>query len=101
MTLLVARADANLADAYRDFANRAGERFASEDNDPATGDGASVWFLGHWGWMHYAAKAHFRKLSVTGPLPEAGDVLIVPVYVDKGHALRRLPKLEVSLVKLD
>jgi hypothetical protein len=96
VALLVARADADLADAYRDFATRAGERFASH-----RGEDAAIWFLGHWGWMHYSEKAGFRKLSVTDPIPQEGDLLISPVYVDKGHALRRLPKVEASLAKLD
>jgi hypothetical protein len=94
VTFAVARADADTADSYRDFAATARSRIG-----PAPG--ASVWFLGHWGWMHYAEQAGFRMLHVTGPFPADGDVVIVPRYVDKGHVLERLPAVAASLHQLD
>jgi hypothetical protein len=101
VTFLVARADADFADAYRDFALRARERFATTGGSPDGEAGATVWFLGHWGWMHYAEKAGFQKLNATGPYPAEGDHLIAPAYADKGHVLSRLPIVAASLTKLD
>jgi hypothetical protein len=101
VTFLVARADADFADVYRDFASRAREELATDRADSTGGAGASVWFLGHWGWMHYAEKAGFRMLHVTGPYPEIGDYVIAPAYADKGHVLSRLPSIAERLRKLD
>ena len=101
VTFLVARIDADFADSYRDFAPRAGERLATERASRAEAGGATVWFLGHWGWSYYAEKAGFRQLHARAPYPEDGDYLIVPAYVDKGKVLERLPRLAESLRKID
>jgi hypothetical protein len=89
----VAIADSDYADAYRDFAARAEAQLGTEDDD--------IWFLGHWGWLYYAERAGLRKLHATGPYPETGDLLIVPVQVDKGAVLERTPRLRERLLKLD
>jgi hypothetical protein len=91
----VARVDAEYADSYRDFARNARTRL------PPDRAGAQVWFVGHWGWLHYAERAGFRQLHVRGPHPEAGDYLIEPAYVDKGRVLERVPGLKERLHKID
>jgi len=93
----VARVDAQTAAAYRDFAPVARERAEAAGVAPD----ARVWFLGHWGWMHYANAAGLRQLHVDGPLPAAGDALVVPRYVDKGRVLPRLPALQERLQQID
>lgn len=89
----VAVADADYADAYRDFASRAEAQLGSEDAD--------IWFVGHRGWLYYAERAGLRKLHVTGPYPGAGDLLIVPVQLEEDALLERTPRLRERLQKLD
>jgi hypothetical protein len=91
----VARVDADYADSYRDFAANA------RDQLPADRADATIWFVGHWGWLHYAEQAGFRQLHARGPYPEPGDILIEPAYVDKGSVLVRVPQLVARLHKLD
>jgi len=93
--IAVARVDADYAECYRDFAATARTHLPPERAD------APIWFVGHWGWLHYAERAGFRQLHVRGPQPEAGDILIEPVYVDKGSVLARVPQLTSRLHKLD
>jgi len=89
----IARVDADYADSYRDFARRARTHLPPDRAD------AKVWFVGHWGWLHYAERAGFMQLHARGPHPEAGDYLIEPAYVDKGRV--RVPGLQERLHKLD
>jgi hypothetical protein len=84
-TTLVAIADADHAASYRDFAARARDQHA-----PAQG---SLWFVGHWGWMHYAAAAGLRQLDAKSPFPERGDRVVIPWDVDKGPTLDLRPDL--------
>jgi len=91
----VARVDADYADSYRDFAMKA------RDHLPADRADATVWFVGHWGWLYYAERAGFQQLHAGGPYPESGDFLIEPSYVDKGRVLTRMPQLKARLHKLD
>jgi hypothetical protein len=91
----VARVDADYADSYRDFAATARDRLPADRAD------ATIWFVGHWGWLYYAEQAGFRQLHVRGPHPEPGDILIEPAYVDKGVVLARVPNLAARLHKLD
>jgi hypothetical protein len=93
LAFTVAIADADYADTYRDFAARAEAQLGNEETD--------IWFLGHWGWLYYAERAGLRKLHTTGPYPEPGDLLIVPVHVDKGAVLERTPRLRERLLQLD
>jgi hypothetical protein len=101
IALLVARADADFAETYRDFAGSARDRIEAHHGGRSAEEGGSVWFLGHWGWIHYAEKAGLRKLHTIGPYPENGDFLIVPTYVDKGLVLERSPRVAVSLQRVD
>jgi hypothetical protein len=97
VSLMVAHVDARTADSYRAFAGTARARLASAGIAPD----ATVWFVGHWGWMHYAQSAGFHQIHVTGPFPEPGDAVIVPRYVDQGRVLERLPKLTDRLHPID
>jgi hypothetical protein len=101
VAFLVARADADFAETYRDFAPRVRELVASHRTGRANAGEASVWFVGHWGWSYYAEKAGLRQLHAQGPYPEDGDYLVVPAYADKGKVLERLPRLAESLRKID
>jgi len=98
VAFLVARADSEYAETYRDFAARAHAVIAQRDENAVD---ATIWFLGHWGWIHYAERAGLRKLHSTGPRPERGDFLIVPRFVEKGWVLERLPKLAARLEQVD
>ncbi len=72
-------ADYQYADAYRQYARRARERFA--------GRSETVWFVGHWGWQFYAQRAGFRMLNRDGPYPAATDLLIWPKRVHIGDVM--------------
>ncbi len=72
----VAFADAEFADAHRDYARDARRKFQSED----------IWFNGHWGWQHYCEDVqgyrHAWWFGVEGELPPAGAILL---ETDKVH----------------
>jgi len=97
--LAVQAADYEYAAVYRDFATRfeaeAGRRY---------GPDRRIWFVGHWGWKHYAQKAGWTMLHRDGPEPSPGDVVIYPVMVHVGdvwsghEALRRKLLLRESVV---
>lgn len=92
-TALVAVADHDHAESYRDFARRGPERHA-----PA---GGTLWFVGHWGWMHYAAEAGMRQLDARTPAPAPGDRVVIPWDVDKGPTLSLRPDLLQRLRPVD
>lgn len=49
-----------------------------------TGDRrGTVWFLGHWGWQWYAARAGMRQYDAATSRLRPGDVLVVPSYVQR------------------
>lgn len=75
MAFAVNIADAEYAATYRDFASDFSRRHESP---------ARTWFVGHWGWLHYAQKAGFRQLHRDGPRPQSGDYLIWPERVHVG-----------------
>jgi hypothetical protein len=75
-----AAADYQYADSYRHFAHYVAEKYG-EKNQPA---GAQVWFMGHWGWQHYAAQNRLRQVTLSGPVPQPGDIIASPVIVHKG-----------------
>jgi hypothetical protein len=76
LTATVALADAEYANAYRALAERARAEWVQP--------GRRVWFVGHWGWMHYARRAGLVQLHAEGPFPEPGDLLVWPRHVDVG-----------------
>jgi len=39
---------------------------------------AHLWFVGHWGWQWYAARAGLRQVDVERPELASGDFLVVP-----------------------
>jgi hypothetical protein len=98
---LVARADADFAAVYRDFASRARETAAELVGTGTPLSARGVWFLGHWGWMYYAEQAGLQKLHSTGPYPSPGDFVVVPEYVDKGRVLERVPRIAARLEQVD
>jgi hypothetical protein len=67
----------------------------------AAGREGSTWYLGHWGWMHYAERAGLRPLQTTGPAPQPGEHVVVPRFVDKGAVLERRPALRARLRLVD
>jgi hypothetical protein len=92
-TALVAVADRDHAESYRNFARRSRQRDA-----PA---GGTLWFVGHWGWMHYAAEAGMRQLDARTPAPAPGDRVVIPWDVDKGPTLNLRPDLLARLRPVD
>ncbi len=68
--------------AYSDHAYAACYRDAARSFS-AELDG-KVWFVGHWGWKHYAEQAGFEQLHRNGPAPAPGDLLIRPRRVHVG-----------------
>ncbi|NNE08895.1 MAG: hypothetical protein HKN20_10090, partial [Gemmatimonadetes bacterium] len=47
--------------------------------------GEVVWYAGHWGWQFYADNANLRQISKSGAGPGAGEIVVVPKRVHKGH----------------
>jgi hypothetical protein len=43
-----------------------------------------VWFDGHWGFQWYAEKAGARPLSLTGPYPDDGDLVVISGMTSMG-----------------
>jgi len=79
---LVAAADAEVADAGRQFARYAAENYK--------GSGQDVWFNGHGGWQHYAQAQGFRQISASGVPPAPGAIVLEPKWVDCGAYPRGL-----------
>jgi hypothetical protein len=99
VSLAVARADAEYAASYRDFAARVPALIAELAGPEAVE--ARIWYLGHWGWMFYAERAGFAKLHSSGPYPRVGDYLVVPAYVDKGKVLERVPRVAAAMRQVE
>ncbi len=89
LSLAVALADSEFAETYRDFAEKAQARWPGGDH--------TTWFVGHWGWLHYAERAGMRQVHVNGPFPQPGDRVIIPWDVDKGPLLRLRPDFRARL----
>jgi len=68
LAVLIMRADAAFADL--------GRRAADEFIKPHTAAGRSVWFAGHWGFQWYAEQAGARCLTIRGPRPQTGDLIV-------------------------
>jgi hypothetical protein len=71
VSLQVARADTEWADGYRRVAGEIARVHA----------GRRVWFVGHWGFQHYATAAGMTPYSPRDDRLAPGDVLIVPLIV--------------------
>lgn len=56
LSLAVARADFNLAEAYRHKAEALAASFPPDQD-------RKVWFVGHWGWQYYMERKGFTPLS--------------------------------------
>jgi hypothetical protein len=78
--VLILRADASMGEAARAAAARLIE--------PRTAQGQRIWFAGHWGFQWYAERAGAEPLSLDGPYPEVGDLVVTQRACDPPH--RRL-----------
>ncbi len=76
-------ADLSYAASYRDFADYAAGRWKRE--------AGAIWYVGHWGWKHYADRAGFRQLHREGPFPKQGDLLLWPERVHIGDVFKGWP----------
>lgn len=68
-SLLVARADAEWADGYRRVAREIVQAYP----------GRRLWFVGHWGFQHYATARGMTAYSPRDDRLEPGDFLVVPL----------------------
>ena len=85
---LILSADARMAGAGRDA--------AAQLIRPRVAAGERVWFAGHWGFHWYAEAAGAVPLTVDGPFPVAGDI-IVSSSVDRPVGL--LPRVPRELIQ--
>ena len=85
---LILSADARMAGMGRDA--------AAHLIRPRVEAGERVWFAGHWGFHWYAEAAGAVPLTVDGPFPVAGDV-IVSSSVDRPVGL--LPRVPRELIQ--
>lgn len=85
---LILSADARMAGTGREAAARLIR--------PRVEAGERVWFAGHWGFHWYADAAGAMPLTVDGPFPVRGDV-IVSSSVDKPVGL--LPRVPKDLIE--
>lgn len=46
--------------------------------------GATVWYVGHWGFQHYCERAGMRAFVPDQTHPQPGDYVVLPVYPDDG-----------------
>ena len=86
--LLILSADARMAGGGRDA--------AASLIRPRVQAGERVWFAGHWGFHWYAEAAGAVPLTVDGPFPVAGDI-IVSSSVDRPVGL--LPRVPRDLIQ--
>jgi hypothetical protein len=93
----ILRADAAIGDLSR--------RVATELITPRVAAGRHVWFVGHWGFQHYAERAGARHVTLTPPYPERGDFLVVSLASARSDRVlddiaRRYPGImQVSLLQ--
>jgi len=73
VAFLVAAADAEVAEAHRQFARYGAEQYARS--------GQQVWFNGHGGWQHYAQAQGFRQFSTHGTSPRLGAIILDPKWL--------------------
>jgi hypothetical protein len=69
----LAYADFKYAQTYKDAAPRLMEIYKNR----------TVWYLGHYGWQHYADKAGFHQWSKLNDRTAKGDIVIIPQHVFK------------------
>ena len=86
LSAAIIRVDARMATLDR--------RAAEELIAPQVLAGRSVWFVGHWGFHWYATLAGAQPITVNGPLPSAGD-LVVRSFSSGSQALRLLPNRQL------
>ena len=79
---LVAVADYDYADTYRQFARSCAAKYKKA--------GRTIWFNGHWGWQQYALDEGFKHYVTDGPQPEPGDLMLDPQRVHHTRYARGL-----------
>lgn len=67
---VVALADYQYANVYRNFAPKLSQEYNSESN--------TIWFVGHWGFEYYMGKMAFKQLPKDSNSPSVGDLVVVP-----------------------
>jgi hypothetical protein len=72
--LLVGAADSQWAGIYRTWAPHLAEK-----HRPAAG---TLYFLGHWGWQHYAQAAGMQQFDAARTRLQPGDLVVLPANVD-------------------
>jgi hypothetical protein len=72
--LLVGAGDYLWAETYRDYASKLAETYRT--------DHSTAYFLGHWGWQHYAASAGLVQFDPARHRLSPGDLVIWPRHVD-------------------
>ena len=70
LSLVLARADARLANTNRLAAEQLWARYHQPGN--------TVWFEGHWGFQYYMEKQGGRAIDLNDPKKASGDILIIP-----------------------
>jgi hypothetical protein len=91
-SLLVARADAEWADGYRRVAGEIAQAYP----------GRRLWFVGHWGFQHYATARGMTPYNPRDDRLEPGDLLIVPLNAARQEVpepvARRLTAVEQHII---
>ena len=75
-----------------------GRQAAAELIAPRVKRGEKVWFVGHWGFQYYAAKAGARCLTRTFPYPQKGDVIVVSTR-SVPQAMELPPSTQLQLIE--
>ena len=70
LSLVLARADARLANTNRLAAEQLWARYHRPGN--------TVWFEGHWGFQYYMEKQGGNAIDLNDPKKASGDILIIP-----------------------
>ena len=47
-------------------------------------EGATVWYVGHWGFQHYCEREGMKPLIAGETLARTGDFVVIPVYPGDG-----------------
>jgi Dolichyl-phosphate-mannose-protein mannosyltransferase len=91
VSLVVARADASLANSAR--------RAASLIIEKAQARGRALWFEGHWGFQYYMEQAGAEALNLRQPQMRPGDFVALPSNNIQTRGIN--PKLIASREQLD
>jgi hypothetical protein len=94
--LLVGVGDYRWAGIYRERASELVQKYRAH--------GGTLYFLGHWGWQHYAAEAGMIQFDPIRTRIRHGDTIIWPKHVDcplpMSPILRRCPEVAREQVEI-